>query len=239
MLERENRELRKRANLKAICLPFLFSAVAAAVSFFVKVGIPVISRQWFSEGKEFAVRITMYVMALCIVLPILACVITNSVNNIAVRKAIELDEPAVPEENREGNAVQRWWARFSDTQNLVVNLCYYSIALLVAGFLCFVQYIAVKGIAELFKSLEKSRIETTIVVSIVVGICTAFLGVLFSSSLQMLLYHKNPKLFPSECRVYKSTGNGDGMNGSEEPKSSSTECLVQPMQSSFSKCVAL
>ncbi|WP_231861816.1 hypothetical protein [Neorickettsia sp. 179522] len=200
MLKSENAYLRKRAALKEITLPFLFSGVAAAIGFFVKVGIPVISKEWFSNTNELAARVVMYVFALCLVFPILGCVLSNSVRNIRVLKALDLSryEETEPPQG-EGNAVQKWWKNFTSPDNLVVNLCYYSISLLTAGFLCFVQYVAIKGIRELFSDLEQHKTEIVVGISIVVGILTATLGIMFSGALQNLLYHRQATLFPSSC----------------------------------------
>ncbi|QHD65127.1 hypothetical protein [Neorickettsia findlayensis] len=200
LLKSENAYLRKRAALKEITLPFLFSGVAAAIGFFVKVGIPVISQEWFSYQNELAARVVMYVFALCIVFPILGCVLSNSVRNIRVLKALDLSryEETEPLQG-EGNAVQRWWKNFTSPENFVVNLCYYSISLLTAGFLCFVQYIAIKGIRELFSDIEQHRTEIVVGISIVIGILTATLGIMFSVALQNLLYHRQARFFPSTC----------------------------------------
>ncbi|ABD46184.1 hypothetical protein [Neorickettsia sennetsu] len=201
LLERQNAHLKRRAATKEITLPFLFSSMAAAVGFFVKVGVPVISKDWFSDKNELAARVVMYLFALCVVFPILGCVISNSVRNVRVLRALNLSkyEETEPPQEGEGNAVQKWWKNFTSPDNFVVNLCYYSISLLVAGFLCFVQYVAVRGIRELFSEIDQHRIEIIVGISIIIGILSATLGIMFSGALQNLLYHRPATLFPSTC----------------------------------------
>lgn len=196
----ENASLQRRIRARNLLLPFLFSALLAFVGFFVKVGIPVVSDQWFSQRKELAARIVLYTFVLCIVFPILACVISNSVNNERVLRALEMSSQQNSSRGEEtGNAVQRWWKNFTSPENLATNLCYYSISFFVACFLCFIQYIAIIGINELFSPMEHHRLETIVGISIVAGIAVAILGIIFSSALQNLLYHRHAEPLPSSC----------------------------------------
>ncbi|ACT69350.1 conserved hypothetical protein [Neorickettsia risticii str. Illinois] len=215
VLQEENEYLKRKIAAKEIILPFLFSFLAAAIGFFVKVGVPVISREWFSDQNELAARVVMYVFALCIVFPILGCVISNSVRNVRVLKAVNLSryEETEPQQG-EGNAVQRWWRNFTSPDNLVVNLCYYSISLLTAGFFCFVQYVAIRGIRELFSDIEQHRTEIVVGISIVVGIATAALGIIFSIALQNLLYHRQAEFFPSACFYVEKVKSVEAQNDS-------------------------
>ena len=188
-LVKQNAYLKKASNKKELVILLLYSAAVTVVSIPVTIGIDVCAKLFFKEEEALKAKIATYTIIALIIFPLIGCVVSNCYGNVQKAKNNQLPESKnEKEEIAQGNFIKQWWEDFTSPENCKKNLLYYPIIALTNTFLLVVQFIAFKGIEEIFKGVNDHSIEIKIGATALVAVCLVIISTVFSYALKELLW---------------------------------------------------
>jgi hypothetical protein len=201
-LKRENEELKKencalnnayqrlkvRRHSQEIWISLLHCAAVAIVSLPTKTGIDICAKCFFAQKDFFKARNAAYITVCLIAFPLIGCVVGSCYGNVRRLKSNQIPEFKTHHGPEEKNIIKRWWQDFTSPENFAKNMIYYPVVGMVNLFLIAVQFIAFKGILEIFKDVQSRETEIKIAATAVVVVCLVAISTIFSHALQNLLW---------------------------------------------------